>query len=299
MSGWTHHSWRGNFYPSGLAARYELAYAAHRLTTVEITSTFYAIQRPSAFHAWYEATPPTFQFSVQGPRFITHERGLQASTTALANFFASGVLALREKLGPIVWQLPADLHVDQHRCEQFIAQLPTDTHAAADLARHHDLRLRGRTWTVTDQPRPVRYALACQRAGQLDPAAAQVLAQAGVAVVNSHPLVDEIAPSSALHYVRLPGPQRSVASTVPRPRLVREVGEPSGGYDEASLRRIAQWVQRVSSAQPLAQVVVVFATDTNARAPFDAICLANLLGLDQPELPTFVRPRLRLARTQP
>src|SRR6476660_1754325 len=106
ISGWTYAPWRGVFYPKGLAHRRELAYVAERLSTVEINGSFYSLQRPSSYARWYDETPANFVFSVKGPRFITHMKKLNGVETPLANFFASGVLGLKEKLGPILWQLP-------------------------------------------------------------------------------------------------------------------------------------------------------------------------------------------------
>src|SRR4051794_31271206 len=98
ISGWTYAPWRGNFYPKGLRQNRELAYASRRFNALEINGTFYSLQRPSSFEAWRGATPPGFVFSLKGGRFITHQKRLRDIELPLANFFASGVLALREKL---------------------------------------------------------------------------------------------------------------------------------------------------------------------------------------------------------
>ena len=115
VSGWTYPGWRGDFYPKGLRQRDELAYAAERLTSIEINGSFYSLQRPSSYAAWREQTPDDFVFAVKGGRFITHLKKLAGVETALANFFASGVLALEEKLGPVLWQLPPNLGYDEER----------------------------------------------------------------------------------------------------------------------------------------------------------------------------------------
>src|SRR5690606_1011110 len=92
-------------------------------------------------------------------RFITHLLRLKNVHTALANFFASGVLALGSKLGPFLWQLPEKLPFDAEMLDQFLGQLPRSTDAAARLARDHDERLDGRNLLVTDGDRPLRHAL--------------------------------------------------------------------------------------------------------------------------------------------
>src|SRR5215218_6043718 len=104
ISGWTYTPWRGNFYPKGLPQKKELAFASRRFNALEVNGTFYSLQPANAFRTWYEATPTGFVFALKGGRFITHLRKLKEPRGALANFFASGVLALREKLGPILWQ---------------------------------------------------------------------------------------------------------------------------------------------------------------------------------------------------
>jgi len=103
ISGWRYPPWRGEFYPKGLPQRDELRYAASRLNSIEINGSFYSLQRPQSYRSWYEQTPDGFVFAVKGSRFVTHMMRLRDSGTVLPNFFASGLLALREKLGPVLW----------------------------------------------------------------------------------------------------------------------------------------------------------------------------------------------------
>src|SRR5579863_4218762 len=104
ISGWTYGPWQGKFYPPGLSHKRELEYASRQFNSIEINGSFYSLQRPSSYQMWYEQTPDDFVFSAKGGRFITHMLRLRNVETALANFFASGVLCLKEKLGPILWQ---------------------------------------------------------------------------------------------------------------------------------------------------------------------------------------------------
>lgn len=134
ISGWTYRSWRGDFYPAGLAQRLELTYAAERMSSVEINGSFYSLQRPSSYERWRDATPPGFVFAVKGGRYITHLKRLSGVETPLANFFASGPLMLGEKLGPILWQLPATVAFDAPLLEGFFDLLPRSTVAAAAVA---------------------------------------------------------------------------------------------------------------------------------------------------------------------
>lgn len=104
ISGWRYPPWRGVFYPAKLTQARELEFASRALPSIEINGSFYALQRPESYAAWYDATPEGFVFSVKGNRYITHMRRLQDIETPLANVFASGVFNLREKLGPVLWQ---------------------------------------------------------------------------------------------------------------------------------------------------------------------------------------------------
>ena len=140
ISGWRYAPWRGVFYPKGLRQDDELAFASRALGSIEINGSFYSLQTPASYAAWHDATPEGFVFSVKGPRYITHILRLKNVLRPLANFFASGVFALREKLGPILWQFPASTHYDATRFEEFFALLPRDTAAALRLARRRDAR---------------------------------------------------------------------------------------------------------------------------------------------------------------
>ena len=92
-----------------------------------------------------------FVFSVKGARFITHMKKLRDVQAPLANFFGSGVLALREKLGPILWQFPPNFKFEPESFDAFLGLLPRDTTAAAALARRHDDKLKFRAYTRTDR----------------------------------------------------------------------------------------------------------------------------------------------------
>jgi len=106
ISGWRYATWRGDFYPRGLPQRLELAYVGERMNSVELNGSFYSLQRPESYRRWRDAVPDDVVFAVKGSRYITHMLRLRGTETALANFLASGVLALGPKLGPILWQLP-------------------------------------------------------------------------------------------------------------------------------------------------------------------------------------------------
>ncbi len=136
ISGWRYPPWRGTFYPPGLPQRRELEYASQRLSSIEVNGSFYSLQRPESYAQWATQTPDGFVFAVKGPRFVTHLKKLAGVDVAVANFFASGVLALGAKLGPVLWQLPPNLGFDAARLDAFLALLPrTQAEAEALIAR--------------------------------------------------------------------------------------------------------------------------------------------------------------------
>ena len=153
ISGWTYPPWRGIFFPKGFPQRRELEFASRQVNSIEINGSFYSLQRPKSYREWHAETPDDFVFAVKGGRFITHLKRLNDVRTPLANFFASGILCLREKLGPILWQLPPNFRYDRNRLAEFFDLLPRDTAAASKLARKHDARMNGRAAMAVDRIR--------------------------------------------------------------------------------------------------------------------------------------------------
>jgi len=126
IGGWVFPPWRGVFYPPGLAQSRELAHASRQVTSIEINGTFYGSQKPTSFQKWYAETPDDFVFSVKGPRYATHRRALGEAGSSVERFFASGVLELREKLGPILWQFPPTTQFNAENFGAFLELLPRE-----------------------------------------------------------------------------------------------------------------------------------------------------------------------------
>ncbi len=124
IGGWVFPPWRGTFYPAGLKQAAELDYASRHVTSIEINGTFYGAQKPASFRRWHDDTPDDFVFSVKGPRFATHRRALAESGSSIERFFASGVLELGAKLGPILWQFPATTKYEAENFAAFLDLLP-------------------------------------------------------------------------------------------------------------------------------------------------------------------------------
>ncbi len=126
IGGWVFPPWRGVLYPAGLVQSRELAYASRQVTAIEINGTFYGSQKPESFRRWRDETPEDFIFSLKGPRFVTHRRDLATAGPSIERFLASGVLELRDKLGPILWQFAPFLRFDEKGFGDFLALLPNE-----------------------------------------------------------------------------------------------------------------------------------------------------------------------------
>ncbi len=263
-SGWNYPEWRGDFYPSGLAHRAELGYLAERVDSVEINGSFYSLQRPSTYQRWVEEVPEGFVFAVKGGRFITHMKRLREVQAPLANFFASGPLALGDALGPVLWQLPANLRFDADRVAGFLTLLPHSTGAAARLARDHDGKVAAdRAWTQTCVDRPLRHAVEARHDSFTTAEAQEVFASHDVALVVADaaadwPVLDT--PTTDFMYLRMHGSEALYTS----------------GYGE---ERLATWADRVRSwlAQGL-DTFVYFNNDAAGHAPYDAQTLRRLVA---------------------
>jgi uncharacterized protein YecE (DUF72 family) len=124
IGGWTFAPWRGTFYPKGLAQKRELEYASQQLTSIEINGTYYGSQKAETFARWREETPEGFVFALKGPRFTTNRRILAEAGSSIERFFTSGVMTLKEKLGPVNWQFLPTKRFDPADFEAFLKLLP-------------------------------------------------------------------------------------------------------------------------------------------------------------------------------
>ncbi|RYZ06160.1 MAG: DUF72 domain-containing protein [Myxococcales bacterium] len=267
ISGWTYPPWRGVFYPPGLRQADELAFASRAFPSIELNGSFYSLMRPQSYRAWRAAVPEDFVFAVKGGRFITHMKRLKNAETALANFFASGLLCLGPKLGPILWQLPPTLRFEADVLRSFFDLLPKTATAVEKLARKHDARLAGRSQLEAEgEIGPVRHALEVRHESFRDPRYLDILREYGVAscVADSaglYPVID--AATSDIAYGRLHGASELYVS----------------GYSSAELRA---WAERVRGWQRTRDVFVYFDNDVKVRAPFDALNLTRILEGKRP-----------------
>lgn len=186
MSGWTYPDWRGGFYPKGLVQKQELHYASRQVNSIEVNGTFYSLQKPESFTRWHDDTPEDFVFAVKGPQYITHIRRLKDVAEPLANFLASGLLCLKEKMGPLLWQFPPNVMLKDDRFEKFLKLLPFDSKSAARLAKKHTDKVAGRSFTAVKGDYPIRHAFEFRNPSFMDEGFIEMLREYGVAVVFAH-----------------------------------------------------------------------------------------------------------------
>jgi len=291
ISGWRYEPWRQVFYPPKLAQRRELEYASRQVNSIEINGSFYSLQTPESYQQWYQDTPDDFVFSVKGPRFISHIRRLKDVEKPLANFFGSGVLHLKEKLGPILWQFAPSFRFDEERIAEFFELLPRTRAQAIALTAKAD-RVEP---SYPEGVGRIRHAMEIRHPSFENPDFIALLRKHDVALVfadtaGTWPYMEDV--TSDFVYLRLHGEEQLYAS----------------GYDENA---IGFWAERLRAWQKGGQpkdavtmtddtprkikrdAFVYFDNDIKVYAPFDAQTLHARL---RNEKTTFVRPEPALAR---
>lgn len=204
IGGWNYEPWRGAFYPEGLTQKRELEYASRVLTSIEINSTYYGSQRPESFMKWHDETPDNFVFAVKAPRFATNRRVLAEAGASIEKFFASGVMNLKAKLGPVNWQFAPTKAFDPDDFAAFLALLPASV-----------------------EGQPVRHALEVRHESFRSPAFIALTREHGAAVViagdSDYPQIADL--SAPFVYARIMGTAE---------------GEPEGYTDKA----LDRWAER-------------------------------------------------------
>ena len=285
VSGWRYPPWRGKFYPKALAQRRELEYASSMLPSIELNGSFYSLQRPESYARWYAETPPDFVFSVKGSRYITHILRLRNVRTALANFFASGIANLRDKLGPLLWQLPPTLQYDRTLLEDFLSLLPRDTAEAEALARRHDDRLRSRAKIAYGAPRPLRHALEVRHESFVVPGFIALLRRHRVAFViadtaGKWPEYEDV--TTDFVYMRLHGAEelyKSGYSDAMLDRWSSRIRLWSRGEESSDVRRISG---RNAARMAGRDVYCYFDNTDKQHAPRNALTVLQNLGVRWP-----------------
>jgi uncharacterized protein YecE (DUF72 family) len=126
VGGWSYDPWRGAFYPEEVPQKRQLEYASRQLTSIEINSTYYGSQKAASFAKWHDETPDSFVFSVKAPRFVMNRDVLATADRTIAKFLSSGIMELKDKLGPINWQFMPNKKFDPADFGEFLKLLPKE-----------------------------------------------------------------------------------------------------------------------------------------------------------------------------
>ncbi len=281
ISGWSYPPWRGKFYPEKLRQKDELHFAAEQVPTIEVNGTFYSLQKPASFDKWAAETPDDFIFSIKGSRYITHTLRLREIDAALANFFASGLLRLGAKLGPILWQFPPNFAFEPERFEGFLKLLPHDTLAASNLAEQHDRRLDKRAWTGIGEVkrRAVRHAVEIRNNSFVSEAFVALLRRYNVALVCADtvewPRLMDLTADFA--YCRLHGSEQLYTSGYSDEALAgwaKRITAWAKGHESPDGDKASAHAARVRRQR---DVFVYFDNDVKVYAPRDARTLLALV----------------------
>jgi len=126
VGGWTYEPWRGLFFPAKLPHARELEYASRALTTIEVNGTFYRTQTRATFEKWAGETPDGFVFSLKAPRYAVNRKVLGEAGESVGRFVESGIAALGDKLGPILWQFAGTKKFEAEDFAAFLDLLPRE-----------------------------------------------------------------------------------------------------------------------------------------------------------------------------
>src|SRR4051812_45083367 len=133
-SGYSYKEWKGPFYPEDLPDKQMLHYYGERFRSVEINNTFYRMPKKAVLEAWAGEVPSDFKFVIKAPQRITHMQRLKDADDSV-NYLLEVVGALKERLGPLLFQLPPYFKKDIPRLQEFLKLLPSGCRSAFEF-RH-------------------------------------------------------------------------------------------------------------------------------------------------------------------
>ncbi|MBS0217287.1 MAG: DUF72 domain-containing protein [Proteobacteria bacterium] len=259
IGGWVYEPWRGRFYPKGWQQRRELEYASRHVTSIEINSTYYAAQKPETYARWRDAVPDDFIFSAKAPKRITQSRRL-ASTGGQIDAFLGDLAHLRNRLGPVVWQLDRNAQVDRDDFTAFLDLIP-DT-------------LDGRR---------LRHVLDVRDAAFVNAGYVALARARGMAIVHTDsPDLPQIADLSGdFVYARLMRSRAWIETGYPDEELAAWASLAQRwvkGEDPAELPHVSP----VAAPMQPREVFLYFISAAKERNPASAMALMSRLGIDAP-----------------
>jgi uncharacterized protein YecE (DUF72 family) len=242
IGGWTFPPWRGVFYPGDLPQKRELEFASRQLGAIEINATFYGRQSPKSWAAWAKVVPDGFQFAVKGSRYCVTRPKLADAEEGLGVYFAQGLSALSDKLGPILWMLAARRKFDREDIAGFLKLLPANLGGI-----------------------PLRHVIEPRHESFRDEAFFALCRDHDVAVVfgddDEFPCID--ADTASFAYARLQRMRENVAT----------------GYDAKTLDAFADRARRWQKEKRDSYIFMI--NGAKVRAPAAAVALEQRLGIQR------------------
>jgi uncharacterized protein YecE (DUF72 family) len=281
MSGWTFAPWRGHFYPKKMVQKKELEYASRQVNSIEINGTFYSLQKPKTFQSWYDQTPEDFVFAVKAPQFITHVLRLKDSFEPLCTFLGSGLLCLKKKLGPILWQFPPNVTLKDDRFEKFIKLLPQDSNHAAELSKNHSSKIEGRAWTEAGGDYRIRHAFEFRHSSFQNRDFIEMMKAYSIAVViadsaKKSPYFEDL--TSDFVYVRMQGENLDFEKGYTDLAL-KEMAYRVKTWSSGSQVKDAKCVSDLSPFPGEKDIFLYFNNDEKINSPHDAVKMIKLLKI--------------------
>ena len=251
------------------------------MNSIEINGSFYSLQRPASYRKWFDETPDDFLFSLKGPKYLTHMKKLADIEVPLANFFASGLLLLGKKLGPILWQFPPWWQLDMNRMSDFLKLLPGNTREASRLAANNELKDPSWVWTDAVSNNKLRYAFEPRHPSFFTPEFVDLLRRHNAALVMADtagkwPFTEDL--TADFVYIRLHGSKELYASGYTPEELDRWAGRIKLWKEGKEPNDATKIVNDTFMTGKSRDVFVYFDNDIKVHAPFDAIALASRLS---------------------
>ncbi len=131
-SGYSYKEWKGTFYPEDLPEKQMLRFYGEHFRSVEINNTFYRMPKASVLEGWAAEVPTEFKFVLKASQRITHFQRLKDTGDSLA-YLIKVAAVLKERLGPLLFQLPPNFKKDAVRLREFLALLPPDAMVAFEF----------------------------------------------------------------------------------------------------------------------------------------------------------------------
>jgi len=123
-SGWSYKHWTGLYYPKQVKIKEYLSFYAQEFCTAEINNSFYRLPKETTLLNWITMVPDHFKFCPKMSRYLSHMKKLHDATEPVERF-CSLFDAIKERLGPVLIQLPAGFHFHPELTEEFYQILET------------------------------------------------------------------------------------------------------------------------------------------------------------------------------